>query len=1305
MAPPAGGPVSPHAETQRSHKKSGKASASSAKGKSTGSWDDEDATREGMRHHSDMMLDGDSGDSDPEGLSHAAPLYSFSTLERQMTAIAPSPSEPECPDFTDLSAPHIESFNALFQMQGEQDDVGLLTYAIRDVGKRVFYDGFGVPQEDANAPPKSFTKGDAESRRAVLGNKLEIWFSDVRLSRPTLPDSSLSATPQLFPSECRERGVSYKGRMQVKVSWRINDGQLNEVWKEGGGVPVMIKSAKCNLHALPPTKLIQRHEDPTDLGAVFLVNGIERLIRLLIVPRRHHPTALIRPSFGKRGEKYTHYGVALRLVRRDESAQTITLHYLDDGAVTLRFSWRKQEYVVPVVLILRALEECSDRDLFEKIAGTPANRRGASKGAADPSAASDPLSTHTELLLRSWRDTPFSGRCRTRAECVRFLGERFHVMLGTDPGATDEEVGKEFLERVLVSGDSHGADTSERFEMLILAIQKLFLLASGLIAQDNPDSPANQELLLGGFLYGGILKEKLADWLDAIGLQVGVDKRLLKGKTPVNFEDAKYVTRLFGRPSADFGRKLEYFLATGNLVSNTGLDLPQTSGFTVVAERLNHLRYLSHFRSVHRGAFFAELKTTTVRKLVPEAWGFLCPVHTPDGAPCGLLNHLAHKCQVVTRWVDSSAVARGAAELGVRRATPLEPADPRVTVPVCLDGKVLGRVTPEHAQRVRDVLRFWKVTRQRGIPLDLELALVPLSDRGLMPGLFMFTSPARMVRPVRYLGLTRIDSNSGKRVPVGDENRSLDLIGTFEQVFMDVACLPRDVVPGVTTHIDYNPTDMLSVVANLTPFSDFNQSPRNMYQCQMGKQTMGTPVLNFGYRTDNKLYRLYTGQSPIVRPKLYDKYDIDSYPNGINAVVAVIAYTGYDMEDAMIICKGAHERGFGHGVIYKSEFVDLAVEAGGMRKGASTKAIPFHFGVSSNVPGAGKRGGVDAKVMNFLDQDGLPHIGTKLSDGDPYYAYVDETTGAVKVVRYKSLEDSYVDEVRLLGDETGKAPLTRVHIKLRIPRQPVIGDKFSSRHGQKGVCSQKYPQVDMPFSESGIVPDVIINPHAFPSRMTIGMFVESLAGKAGAMHGMAQDATPFVFGEEIDEESGQKVEKLSAADYFGDQLQKAGYNYHGNEPMYSGITGKEFKADIYIGVVYYQRLRHMVSDKYQVRTVGPVHNLTQQPVKGRKRAGGIRFGEMERDSLLAHGTSFLLQDRLMNCSDYSQSYICKTCGSILTPSPHPPSTMVTSRRERVTCGTCKSSKGIDTVAIPYVFRYLATELLAMNIKLTLDTKS
>jgi DNA-directed RNA polymerase I subunit RPA2 len=233
--------------------------------------------------------------------------------------------------------------------------------------------------------------------------------------------------------------------------------------------------------------------------------------------------------------------------------------------------------------------------------------------------------------------------------------------------------------------------------------------------------------------------------------------------------------------------------------------------------------------------------------------------------------------------------------------------------------------------------------------------------------------------------------------------------------------------------------------------------------------------------------------------------------------------------------------------------------------------------------------------------------------------------------------------------------------------------------------------IDMPWSESGLTPDIIINPHAFPSRMTIGMLIESMAAKAGALKGIVQDATPF--SKPYTDPSSETPMQV-----FGKQLVEHGFSYYGNEPMYSGVEGCELRADIYFGLVFYQRLRHMVGDKFQVRTTGPVHDLTRQPIKGRKRAGGIRFGEMERDALIAHGGAYLLQDRLVNCSDYGQCWGCKECGSVvsLQMNGRQPKCMVCDAAEKEA-----EKDSVVVVAVPHVFRYLVTELVSMGVRIRL----
>lgn len=260
----------------------------------------------------------------------------------------------------------------------------------------------------------------------------------------------------------------------------------------------------------------------------------------------------------------------------------------------------------------------------------------------------------------------------------------------------------------------------------------------------------------------------------------------------------------------------------------------------------------------------------------------------------------------------------------------------------------------------------------------------------------------------------------------------------------------------------------------------------------------------------------------------------------------------------------------------------------------------------------------------------------------------------------------------------------------------MVGDKFASRAGQKGICSQKWPAEDLPFTESGLIPDIIFNPHGFPSRMTIAMMIETMAGKSAALHGLFHDATPFKF-----------TEKDTAIDYFGRLLEKGGYNYFGTEKMYSGIDGREMKADIFFGVVHYQRLRHMVSDKWQVRSTGPNDATTHQPVKGRKRGGGVRFGEMERDALISHGASFLLQDRLFHCSDKTSTMICKKCGTLLGPINSITKRALDASLTHVppTCRICRDDTEIGFIEIPYIFRFLVTQLGSVNINVKMNFKS
>lgn len=481
----------------------------------------------------------------------------------------------------------------------------------------------------------------------------------------------------------------------------------------------------------------------------------------------------------------------------------------------------------------------------------------------------------------------------------------------------------------------------------------------------------------------------------------------------------------------------------------------------------------------------------------------------------------------------------------------------------------------------------------------------------------------------------------------------------------------------------------------------------------MLKQTMGTPYHNHPYRADNKTFKIMTPQKPMVRTETYSSNQCDLHPAGTNAVVAVITYTGYDMEDAMIINKSSYERGFGHGVIHKTKVITAAGRDA--REGDMKNS---YFSNTKNVAG--------------LDALGLPIIGSYVTVGDPLYSYVD-TNGDPHLEKYMDDEPCYIEQVTLIGGTgiSGGVPCQRALLKLRYPRNPVVGDKFASRHGQKGVMSFLWPQEDMPWTESGITPDILFNPHGFPSRMTIGMLIESIAGKACALEGQATaEATTFrqykgLFnngddneGNPFPNEEGQKDERSvpkNPAEYFGHALKKHGYEPLGTEKMYSGLHGTEMEIEIFVGVVYYQRLRHLVMDKAQVRARGRNDQTLCQPVKGRKRHGGIRFGEMERDSLLAHGCAYLLHDRLMRCSDYDVAYVCPECKSIISPQADASQRVQNVVKnlqckdgETWICPPCTNKLRrvirCHPMPIPVVLRYLTCELAAMNIKMEISTK-
>ncbi|KAL0271895.1 UNVERIFIED_CONTAM: hypothetical protein PYX00_005060 [Menopon gallinae] len=997
-----------------------------------------------------------------------------------------------------------------------------------------------------------------------------------------------------------------------KVKWSVNGTSMIPINKIFGDVPIMVKSDRCHLRNLKPAELIQHNEHEDEWGGYFILSGHERLIRMLLITRRNYPIAVSRKSWKGRGQMFSDKGILLRSVADDETSVNNTLHYVNDGTAKLMFIYRKRLYYMPLCLVFKCLLNVTDVYIYKKV----------TQGYDNDLYFKSCIRNMLHMLHVEGLDSHQAAR--------NFVGKTFRVKFTDFSDLSDEEICDYILRNCIAV---HLSNHEDKFNLLVFMTQKLFSFVRDDCCLEGSDAVMFQEVLTGGSVYQQVLSDKLQGYL--LSLKLEISKKLSSGKefTLNQLEMANIIQR-----ARNIGNSMKNFLATGNVNTRFLTGLPQDKGLTIVVENINRMRYMAHFKSIHRGAYFTTMRTSEPRALLPDSWGFICPVHTPDGAPCGLLNHLTKDCQV-TAVPDEELVKNIPKKLysfGVVHHNVL--VNTKNNFIVLVDGKVIGFLPEANASQVVNNLRMLKVEGEE-IPATTEIVFVPKKGKNSQfPGLFIFTTPGRLVRQVKNLALNKVE-----------------LIGTFEQVYLDICIKSFEAYPGRTSHQERSETSFLSNLASLIPMPDCNQSPRNIYQCQMGKQSMGTPCHTWDTQAETKLYRLLFPSSPLFRPAHYDIIELDNFPMGINAVVAVVSYTGYDMEDAMIINKSSFERGFGHGCIIKSEFVEL------------TKESYFERDPSR-------------MDLAHLGEDGLVEPGCQVKEGDPLYCYYDKTELKYVVQKSHMKELAYVDNVRQFENDQGRKGAC---ITFRIPRNPAVGDKFASRAGQKGICSQLWAAADLPFTDTGMVPDIIFNPHGFPSRMTIAMMIELMAGKSAAVEGTVYDATPFKFSQDN-----------TAINYFGRMLEAAGYSYYGTEKMYSGTTGKDMEADIFFGIVYYQRLRHMVLDKWQVRSTGPVDSVTQQPVQGRKRGGGIRVGEMERDALISHGVSALINDRLLDCSDRFKTLVCRTCNCLLSANVQ---RCMKSGGKTEVCRKCTDGGKICVVEIPYILRYLLVQFAAFNI--------
>ncbi|BGP27572.1 DNA-directed RNA polymerase III subunit RPC2 [Rhodotorula toruloides] len=1076
-------------------------------------------------------------------------------------------------------------------------------------------------------------------------------YTDIRVGSPERPDEN-AINPSITPHECRLRDLSYSAPVYVNIKYTRGKQEVVSKGIRIGRLPIMLRSNKCVLMGKNKAQLAQMNECPLDPGGYFIVKGTEKVI---LVQEQLSKNRIIVETEPKKG--LVQASVTSSTHERKSKTYVLTKH----GKIYLKHNSIHED--IPIGVVLRALGIVSAREIVQLVCGNDDDYRAA---------FGINIEEMDDLKTKAGQPIPV----QTQQQALDYIGHRVKIIrkpAGT-PGSGGAEkswaprrpASEEALEVLATVVLAHVPveDLNLRPKAIYIANMARRVLMAMLDPKnvDDRDYVGNKRLELAGQLLSLLFEDLFKKFNH--DLKMNIDKILKKSNRATEFDAIKQFQLHGDGITQGFVRAI----STGNW--SLKRFKMERAGITHVLSRLSFISALGMMTRIS-SQFEKTRKVSGPRALQPSQWGMLCPSDTPEGEACGLVKNLALMTHITTD-VEEEPIWNICFLIGVEDINVLDGTEIYAEghLVVYLNGNVLGltRCGPRFIRTFRHLRRAGRINEFVSIYVNLQQQAIHIASDG-----------GRICRPLIIVedGQSKVKELHMKmlrdKVMTFDDflrKGLIEYLDVNEENDAYISLYEKELKPE-TTHLEIEPFTLLGAVAGLIPYPHHNQSPRNTYQCAMGKQAIGAIAHNQLNRIDTLLYLMVYPQTPMCRTRTIELIGYDQLPAGQNAMVAVMSYSGYDIEDALILNRASVDRGFGRCQVFRKSTTLLKRYPNGMYDRLAD-------------PPKGENGEVLGKY-GILDLDGLAHVGEQVNPGQVYVnkqtpsnahdnqlpgidgpggADAPASTWKNTGMSYRAPIPGYIDKVLLTDTDSDS---TLVKVLIRQTRRPELGDKFSSRHGQKGVCGLIVPQEDMPFNDQGICPDVIMNPHGFPSRMTVGKMLELLSGKAGVLKGKFEYGTAF---------GGSKAEDMSRV------LIEHGYSYAGKDYLTSGITGQPLECYVYMGPIYYQKLKHMVLDKMHARARGPRAVLTRQPTEGRSRDGGLRLGEMERDCLIAHGASQLLLERLMVSSDAFKVDVCGQCGFM---------------GYNGWCKRCKTSKAVVKLMIPYACKLLFQEMLAMGI--------